>query len=116
MTTTGRSVRMRIALHTPNRCVRTLRYAHAARAFVLTAFAARSGVRFSPGRSNSNASIRFDTLCHSEAKGECAFTGRLGRDAELRHLKSGLLRMLASSAAVKGAQAAHDAQIGDPPR
>jgi single stranded DNA-binding protein len=40
---------------------------------------------------------------------ECAFTGRLGRDAELRHVKNGTLPMLAFSAAVEGGQAADDA-------
>jgi single-stranded DNA-binding protein len=40
---------------------------------------------------------------------ECAFTARLGRDAELRHVKNGSLPVLAFSAAVDDGQAADDA-------
>jgi single-stranded DNA-binding protein len=40
---------------------------------------------------------------------ECAFAGRLGRDAELKHVKNRALPMLAFSAAVEGRH------IGDEP-
>jgi single-stranded DNA-binding protein len=40
---------------------------------------------------------------------DACFTGRLGRDAELRHVKNGSLPMLAFSAAVQDGQAADDA-------
>jgi hypothetical protein len=65
-------------------------------------------------RTLSNASERPSNLGAAKMI-ECAFTGCLDRDAEMRHVKCGLLRMLASSAAVEGAQAANDAQVGDPP-
>jgi hypothetical protein len=42
---------------------------------------------------------------------ECAFTGRLGHDAELRRVKSGSLAMLAFSAAVEDGQAADDVPV-----